>query len=385
MVSAVRRGISMRQVAKQFKVSLSVLQYWVRRAGKTRLDRVDFSNHRCGPHRPANRTPEPMEDLILRVRQQLKEHSDLGEYGARAIADALRSHGIEASPTVCTIGRILERRGALDGTKRVRRRPPPKGWYLPEVAAGGTELDQFDVVSGLVIKQGSEVEVLTAISLHGGFSEAWPQCAITGAFVREALVSHWKQVGLPGYAQFDNDTRFQGPHQHPDVMGSVMRLCLSLGVIPVFAPVQETGFQAAIESFNGRWQAKVWTRFQHESLQALQGQSSRYIRAVQKWAVVRLESAPHRHSFPVNWQWKPNIRPHGKLLFLRRTSERGAATLLGHPFVVDALWPHRLVRAEVDLDEATIRFYALRRRDPAHQPLLNQVPYVLPLKRGENE
>jgi hypothetical protein len=51
---------------------------------------------------------------------------------------------------------------------------------------------------------------------------------------------------------FDNDTRFQGPHQFPDAIGRVARLCLSLDIVPVFAPVHEHGFQAAIEAFNGR-------------------------------------------------------------------------------------------------------------------------------------
>ena len=39
---------------------------------------------------------------------------------------------------------------------------------------------------------------------------------------------------------------------------------------------------------------------------------------------------------------------------------------------------HRLVRAEVHLTANTIRFYALRRREPTDQPLLNEIPYELP-------
>src|SRR6185436_4580079 len=97
--------------------------------------------------------------------------------------------------------------------------------------------------------------------------------------VRENVLAHWRAEGLPTYVQFDNDTRFQGPHQHADVISSVMRQCLSLGVVPVFVPPRESGFQAAIESFNGRWQAKVWTRFVHGSLPALQAQSARYVAA----------------------------------------------------------------------------------------------------------
>jgi hypothetical protein len=66
---------------------------------------------------------------------------------------------------------------------------------------------------------------------------------------------------LPRYAQFDNDPVFHGPHIHPDTLGRVARLCLSPAVTPVFAPPSETGFQAAIESYNARWQAKAWNRF----------------------------------------------------------------------------------------------------------------------------
>ena len=47
-------------------------------------------------------------------------------------------------------------------------------------------------------------------------------------------------------------------------------------------------------------------------------------------------------------------------------------------FAVDRHWLHRLVRAEVNLDDNTIRFFALRRREPTDQPLLNKVSYTLP-------
>lgn len=385
MVRAVRRGASPRHVATQFRVALSTVQYWVDRATGQRLDRVDWTNHPRGPRHPANRTPAVLEDLVLTLRHALRTTSDLGEHGAVAIHQAVRSQGVPDPPTVRTIGRILERRGVLDGQHRVRHRPPPRGWYLPEVAEGRAELDQFDGVSGLVIQGGPEVEVLTGISLHGGLPAAWPSPAITAELVRTALLEHWRAVGVPAYAQFDNDTRFQGPHQHPDVMGSVMRLCLSLEVIPVFAPVQELGFQAAMESFNGRWQAKVWARFQHAALPALQAQSAKYVTAVRQRGGVRIETAPARRPFPAQGHWQRHARPHGRIIFLRRTNAQGGAALLGHTFRVDPRWASRLVRAEVDLDAGLLRFDALRRRDPATHPRLCEVPYVLPRRRSEED
>ena len=186
---------------------------------------------------------------------------------------------------------------------------------------------------------------------------------------------------MPAYAQFDNDTRFQGAHQFADTIGRVSRLCLSLNVTPVFAPPRETGFQAAVENLNGRWQAKVWARFHHDSLAALQLQSARYVAACRQRAAQRMEGAPSRRPFPSSWQADLQAPLHGRMVFLRRTTEQGQVHLLGRSFRVDSNWPHRLVRAEVDLDRGRIAFYALRRRDPSAQPLLHTCDYHVPRRR----
>src|SRR3984893_4726011 len=101
----------------------------------------------------------------------------------------------------CSLNRILGRRGVLDGNKRTRRPPPPTGWYLPDVAAGRAELDSIDIVEGLVIKDGPQVEVLNGCSLHGGLVVSWPVASpVTSELTVQSLVAHWREGGLPGYA-----------------------------------------------------------------------------------------------------------------------------------------------------------------------------------------
>jgi hypothetical protein len=163
------------------------------------------------------------------LRVELKDRSDLGEFGALAIRDALEAKGIDPLPSARTIGRILERRGALDGRRRTRRPAPPAGWYLPELAARRAEPDSSDIVEGLVIKGGTHVEVLNTSSLHGGLVASRPMGVVTARAAVESLLEHWRAAGLPDYAQFDNDTIFQGPHQHKDVVGRVARTCLVKG------------------------------------------------------------------------------------------------------------------------------------------------------------
>jgi hypothetical protein len=359
-------------------VALCTVQRWVARAGRQRLDRVDWTDRPCGLPTPVNRTERQLEDLVLTIRQQLRDTSDLGEFGAAAIHRELLARGIADPPSIRTIGLILERRGALDRRRRTRRLPPPPGWYLPPVADGRAELDSFDRVEGLVIRGGTHVEVLNGISLHGGLVLSRPHTVITAKFVVEALVEHWRAVGLPGYAQFDNDPLFEGPQIHPDTIGRVTRVCLSLGVVPVFVPPRETGFQAAIEGFNGLWQAKVWARFQHPSLEGLQAQSARYVAAHRQRRAARIEAAPGRRLFPRRWHLDLQAHPQGRLVFLRRSNGQGEVQLLGRAFAVDRLWQHRLVRADVDLIRCRIRFYTLRRRAPDQQPMVKETRYVLP-------
>lgn len=380
MVAAVRRGRSIRAVARQFSVGVATVLYWVQRAEGQRLDRVDWSDRSKAPHTPA-RTASAVEDLVLQVRRELAQ-GDLGAIGAQAIGETLQHRCVGPVPSVRTINRILARRGALDGQRRTRRAPPPRGWYLPELAGARVELDSFDIVEGLVIKDGPEVEVLNGISLHGGLAISRPVASpVTAVLTVESLTTHWREVGLPAYAQFDNDMIFQGTNRYPDALGRVIRLCLSLGVVPVFVPPREMGFQAMIESYNGWWQSRVWTRFHHADLAHLQDRSRRHVTALRQHRVARIEAAPARRAFPERWTLNLKTPPRGRLVYLRRTNAASEVTVLGRTWEVKPAWPNRLVRCEVDLDAEKIRCFSLRRRDPTNQPQVLEVDYRLPDRR----
>jgi len=141
------------------------------------------------------------------------------------------------------------------------------------------------------------------------------------------------------------------------------------------------GFQGVIENFNGLWQQKVWARCHHENLAALSVLSARFTQAYSKRLARRYEQQPPRRPFPEKFNLDWQRPPQGSLIYLRRTSESGTVKLLGHVFEIDHLWPHRLVRCALDLDQQQIRFYRLRRREPSHQPLITTLPYSFPKRR----
>lgn len=380
MVQAVRRGQSQRAVARRFKVGLGHLQYWLARTRGQKLGRVDWSDRSHAPLQQGRQTKPTLQRRILSLRQQLRSDA-LGFVGAQAIADALATALPKSKlPSLRTIGRILKRHGALDAARRVRRSAPPPGWYLPDVASGGAELDAFDVIEDLPLEAGPRLDVFTTRALWGSICGAWISAALRVRWLCQQMETHWRKHGLPRYAQFDNDSRFQGTHTHSDVLGQVIRFCLSLGVTPVFAPPREHGPQNLNESFNHLWQQKVWHRFHHADVAAFQSASDRFVAAYRQRRAARDDQAPARRAFPKRWRLDLQRRPAGTIIYLRRTDSQGAIQVLGHRWAVNPLWTHRLVRAEVDLDENQIRCHRLRRRAPEDQPLIKTFNYVFPKK-----
>lgn len=382
MVALIRRGYSQRAVARRVRVALRTVQRWVQRAGVLPLKEADWRSRSKRAHQIANRTPADLEQQVCVVRKHLATTGALGFVGAQAIHDALRERAAWGGlPSVRTLGRILRRQGLLDGQRRVRRAAPPPGWYLPALAQQQAELDSFEVVADLRMESLGLFQLFTTRALGGALADAWPAKVASTSFILQALQAHWQRHGLPTFAQFDNDVRFQGGHNHPDVIGRVMRFCLALGVTPVFAPPLETGFQAVIENFNGLWQQKVWARFHHENLAALSAASQRFTQAYRQHLARRHDPEPPRRPFPENWDIDWQTPPSGTLIYLRRTNERGAVNILGHTWEVDPLWIHRLLRCHVDLVQHRIDFYRLRRREPNDQPRTKTLPYQLPPRR----
>lgn len=68
----------------------------------------------------------------------------------------------------------------------------------------------------------------------------------------------------------------------------------------------------------------------------------------------------------VRWAWRPQQEARTQQL----------VNVMGRQYPVDPHWIRRLLRCEVDFTGQRIRFYALRRREPHHHPLLNETSYV---------
>lgn len=123
MVAAVRRKSPMREVARD---------------GDRRLDRVEWSNRPDGLPRPVNRSTAELEDLVLTTRRELKDTSDLGEFGAAAISLPLVDRGVTPCP------RSAPSAGVGPWTADAAFAAPP---LPPDGIPGATESSTFEVTS----------------------------------------------------------------------------------------------------------------------------------------------------------------------------------------------------------------------------------------------
>jgi hypothetical protein len=261
----------------------------------------------------------------------------LGEYGAVAIRREMSLNDCPVIPSIRTINLILKRHVFFDSRRRMRYQSPPRGWYLPDVVTGVSELDSFEYVEDLRLEgKHGFMHLFNGISLHGHLVCSFPFQRMTAENTVFALKQHWQEFGIPSYAQCDNATVFTGP-RHPDTIGQVIRFCLSLGVTPIFAPPREPGFQASIENDNGQWQKGVWERFHFKNDQALAEQSSRYVDAHRDkhWASIEATNNRYDISYPLKQELNKPL--DGTMIFIRRTDNNGNVNVLGRQWIVDSL------------------------------------------------
>lgn len=362
----VRSGHGYRMAARRWQVSLSTVALWVGRARGRALGQVDWADRRSGAPQPNGRTASKVVAAIKRARRWLRRHDALGEYGPAAIRRHLLAQAREA-PCERTIARWLAREG-LSGHERWRRPPPPKGWYLAEVAGGQAEVDSCDIVEGLCLSGGRRVEALNTLALWGGSATTTTAAGITTPAVIGALQLRWQCEGCPQFLQCDNDTVFTGAHAQRPYLGRLVHWCLCVGVVPVFTPPCELGFQAAIEAYNRRWQERVWRRWRHRNLPALQRRSDAFVAAYTDRA-----QANRAYCIPRTPWVTPGRTPRiDRIVLLRRLDATGAVVLCAQRLHIAPHWAHRLVRCEVHPQQQRVQIYGLRRRDPLVQPLLTQ-------------
>jgi len=321
-----------------------------------------FCDRPPGTDNPANRSTREIEELVQFARLHLYNHEQF--CGAQAIRWYLEETDVRPLPSLSSIGRILRRRD-LTHKRTGRYRPKGVPYPAPE-ALRPNDVQQADFVGPRFIRTAKSTRrfyVLNAVDLSTG------RCAVellaTGkGGMDTAIWAIWRRLGVPRYWQVDNETAFYGSPQYPHTLGPLARLCLPLGVEPVFIPPREPWRNGVVEKFNDYWDKQVWQkrcisgwsdlRRENLALERRHNRDWRYSKLGGKTPreALALSSAslrfPTTETIPADWPSRPESGKYHLIRFIRGD---GKLDVFGEKFAVDPDLRYEYVWATVDVKE----------------------------------
>jgi transposase-like protein len=215
---------------------------WLKRY---KLDGKDWAkSHSCKPHKSPKRIDEMMEQMVIETRKHL-EKKLYSQIGALAISYNLNRQGI-ISPPISTINKILRRNDLIhQKTKYI-----PKGVNYPSlVISQSNYLHQLDVVGPRYLKEDGRFYSINIIDAYDRRNSINPDRRQNRRAIIKALICSWHTLGLPCYLQMDNQLALRGSNHYPHSFGVVIRLCLYMGIQPLFIPLAEPWRNGIIEHF----------------------------------------------------------------------------------------------------------------------------------------
>lgn len=321
-----------------------------------------FKSYPSGPKSPANRTTSEIEELVQFARHTLYNKELF--CGAQAILWQLKEWNIEPLPSLRTINRILRRH---DLTHKRTGRYSPKGvpYPAPE-ATRPNDVHQADFIGPRFFDTGGanrRFYVLNCVDVKTG------RCAVQAitngkSDANKAFWKIWRRLGLPKYLQVDNEMTFRGSPKAPRSLGPLIRLCLPMGIEPVFIPVREPWRNGVIEKFQEFWDQGVWRKQKILNAAALHkenlafekkhNRSWRYSKLDGKTPLQALANANVRLTYPETpAQPKdfPGRLESGRYHLIRFIRSDGKLDVFGEKFHVDPDLYYEYVWATIDIEK----------------------------------
>jgi putative transposase len=187
-----------------------------------------------------------MEQAVIATREQLV-NTLYASIGAQNICWELQQK-TNTFPSLGTINRIIKR----NNLTRKRPRYQAKGVkypVFPDVTTSNI-LHQLDNVGPRYLKNDGRFYAINLIDAYDRRVRVNPRRRQNKEAIVDGMLRSWDYLGLPDFLQMDNMLSTHGSHRHPHSFGLVIRLCLLLGVQPIFIPLREPWRNAIIERFN---------------------------------------------------------------------------------------------------------------------------------------
>ncbi len=323
-----------------------------------------------------------IEKLIINIRKRL-ENTKYAQIGASAIGWELTKLNIKPPP-VWTINRILKRNNLI---KKREKGYKPKGKVYPLIVIDcPNKLHQVDLVGPRYIYTKERLYSVNAMDVFRHKVKIKSIPFRNASNVINALIEVWQTLGIPFHCQFDNQEVFAGSTRRPRWFSRVIRLCLFLGIEPVFVPFSEPWRMAEIEHFNDVWDKSFFRsqRFKNSNhlyreerkfetfhnnnhcYSVLKGLTPKAFEEKLKFKLNLLEK-----DFEIS---KINHQRKGKIHLIRFIRSDKILKIFGEKFYVKPACQYEYVKATIDLKEEVLRIFLF-------DDLIHEFKYTLPYKK----
>lgn len=322
-------------------------------------------------HQVARQIPPHIERAVLSVRRRREARATpqtrYGQIGAGSIREELRALGLTPLPSVRTIGRILKRAGLTNPSVRLAR-PLAQSDYPGPQAQDSNQVHQVDVVGPRYLK-GDKTRYYFLVC-KDVFDQAVSLELVKGRRmdgVLAFLIRAWQQLGLPEKVQFDNGREFCGFGHAARYLSRVIRLCLRLGIEPIFIPFGKPQRNGSVENFNGWFQPVLLKRPYRRP-----GDLRRQLRLLMTTAneqhvhpqlgyktPVQYRRGKRLRVLPANFSLDDQKIPicMGKVTFIRLVSAEGHINILEQRFKVGKRLKFQYVTATLYTKHQTLKVY----------------------------
>ena len=229
------------------------------------------------PKKHGTRYSDRMRQVIQEARSKLEagqaSTTELKYVGGQAIRTELKGKKLRKMPSRATIERVIGE------AKMSRPKEAAIEVEYPHLKASQPyQLVQVDIVPHY-LRGGTRAACFNAIDVYSKYptGKAYPHRRSLEA--AKFLIWVWQEIGLPAYTQVDNEGCFSGGTSHPNVLGKVVRLALSVGTQLLFSPVYHPKSNSHIERFHQDYNLHVWQDTYLADFKQLNRQAKKFFRA----------------------------------------------------------------------------------------------------------
>jgi len=374
-------GQNPKTICQGLSMSKCWLFKWIKRyqSGK----RNWFKEKSKTPHTIYRKTSPEIEKKVVTIRRFLEE-SKVSQIGALNIQYQLQILQEKEIPQVWTINRILGR-NHLVSPREKRYQPKGKPYpVFPDRPLKPNTLHQFDIVGPRYIKGDGCFYAHNLMDIGSHRVTVNPKRSKIHQEVALSLKDTWESIGIPFFLQLDNQLCCRGSNRYPRSSGLVIKLCLLLGVQPIFIPLSEPWRNGCIEKFQATFEHRFFRKISFSDFQDLckqskifeifHNQNHRYSCLSGKTPDEVLKSNPiPQREFPNYFSWD-NLKARarqGNIHLIRFIRSNRILNIFGEKFQVDRSLVYEYVRATIIVKEQKIKLF--------HQDkLVNEIDYQLP-------